>query len=593
MAVPETKSRVLYLRLLRYIRPYWRVFGLSVLATIAVAATEPALPALLKPMLDGSFVSRDETMIELVPLLLVGLFLLRGMFTFISNYTVNWVSTRLVMDLRNLMFRKLITLPTPYYDNVSSGAVIANVAFNVNQVTSAGTNVITVLVRDSFTILGLLGWMLYLNWMLTLIALVMAPLMALIVRLFSGRLREMSRKLQHSIGDITHVLDETLGGHKVVKIFGGQDYETRRFHDAANRNRLFGMKYTIAASANVPVVQLLAAVALALIVYIATLQSSANQTTVGGFVSFIAAMLMLLAPLKRLTGVSESLQKGLAAAEIVFDLLDSESELDHGTQEIAWARGELEFQRVGLRYGEDGGWALRDVSLKIAPGETVALVGPSGSGKTSLVNLIPRFYHPTTGRILLDGHDIETIRLDSLRRNIAFVSQDVVLFNDTVAANIAYGGKAKAGEAEIVAAAEAAHAMEFIREMPDGLQTLVGENGVKLSGGQRQRIAIARAILKNAPILILDEATSALDTHSERHVQAALETLMRNRTAVVIAHRLSTIENADRILVVQKGSLAESGTHRELLARDGIYAKLHRIQFAMAGGAPADHETGV
>jgi subfamily B ATP-binding cassette protein MsbA len=593
MVVAETRSRVLYLRLLRYIRPYWRVFALSVFATIAVAATEPALPALLKPMLDGSFVDRDETMIKLVPLLLIGLFLLRGVFTFISNYTVNWVSTRLVMDLRNLMFQKLITLPTPYYDNVSSGSVIANVAFNVNQVTSAGTNVITVLVRDSFTILGLLGWMLYLNWTLTLIALVMAPLMALIVKLFSGRLREMSRRLQHSIGDITHVLDETLGGHKVVKIFGGQDYETRRFHGAANRNRLFSMKYTIAASANVPVVQLLAAIALALIVYIATLQSSANQTTVGGFVSFIAAMLMLLAPIKRLTGISEALQKGLAAAEIVFDLLDSESEVDSGTLELDWARGELEFQRVGLRYAEGGGWALRDVSLKIAPGETIALVGPSGSGKTSLVNLIPRFYHPSTGRILLDGHDIETIRLGSLRRNIAFVSQDVVLFNDSVAANIAYGRQSGASEADIVAAAEAAHAMEFIREMPDGLQTLVGENGVKLSGGQRQRIAIARAILKNAPILILDEATSALDTHSERHVQAALEALMRERTALVIAHRLSTIEKADRILVVQKGSLVEMGTHSELLARDGVYARLHRVQFAMAGGPPPDAETGV
>jgi len=572
-------SKQLYLRLLRYILPYWRVFTLSVLSTIAVAATEPALPALLKPMLDGSFVSRDQTLTKLVPLLLIGLFLLRGTFTFISNYTVHWVSTRLVMDLRNLMFHKLVTLPTPYYDNASSGSVIANVAFNVNQVTSAGTNVITVLVRDSFTILGLLGWMLYINWKLTLIALVMGPLIALTVSLFSGRLREMSRSLQNSMGDITHVLDETLDGHKVVKIFGGQDYEKRRFHEAANRNRLFGMKYTIAASANVPLTQLLAAIALALIVYIATLQSSANQTTVGGFVSFITAMLMLLAPIKRLTGISESLQKGLAAAEIVFDLLDRESEPDNGTQEIARAKGALELQNISLRYEENTAWVLKDISLKIAPGETVALVGQSGSGKTSLVNLIPRFYHPTSGRILLDGCDIETIRLASLRDNIAFVSQDVVLFNDTIAANIAYGRQARATEAEIVAAAEAAHAMEFIREMPEGLQTWVGENGVKLSGGQRQRIAIARAILKNAPILILDEATSALDTHSERHVQAALEALMQNRTTLVIAHRLSTIENADRIVVMQKGQVAEVGNHRELLEKNGIYAQLHRIQF--------------
>ena len=574
-------SKQLYLRLLRYILPYWRMFVVSILSTIAVAATEPALPALLKPMLDGSFVNRDQTMIKLVPLLLVGLFLVRGVFTFISNYAVNWVSNRLVMDLRNLMFQKLITLPTPYYDNVSSGSVIANVAFNVGQVTSAGTNVITVLVRDSFTVLGLLGWMLYLNWKLTLIALAMAPLIALIVSLFSGRLREMSRSMQNSMGDITHVLDETLGGHKVIKIFGGQDYERRRFHEAVNRTRLFCMKYTIAAGANVPLVQLLAAIALALIVYIATLQSSDNQTTVGGFVSFITAMLMLLAPIKRLTGVSESLQKGLAAAEIVFDLLDRESEPDNGTQEIARAKGALEFQNVSLCYEENTAWVLKDISLKIAPGETVALVGQSGSGKTSLVNLIPRFYHPTSGRILLDGCDIETIRLANLRDNIAFVSQDVVLFNDTIAANIAYGRQARATEAEIIAAAEAAHAMEFIREMPLGLQTLVGENGIKLSGGQRQRIAIARAILKNAPILILDEATSALDTQSERHVQAALENLMQNRPTIVIAHRLSTIEKANRIVVMQKGQIEEIGTHSELLVKNGIYANLHQIQFSL------------
>lgn len=580
-------SKQLYLRLLRYILPYWRVFVISIFSTIAVAATEPALPALLKPMLDGSFVSRDQTLTKLVPLLLVGLFLLRGTFTFISNYTVNWVSTRLVMDLRNLMFHKLITLPTPYYDNASSGAVIANVAFNVTQVTSAGTNVITVLVRDSFTILGLLGWMLYINWKLTLIALVMGPLIALTVRLFSGRLRAMSRSLQHSMGDITHVLDEALDGHKVVKIFGGQDYEARRFHEAANRNRLFSMKYTIAAGANVPLVQLLAAIALALIVYIATLQSSTNQTTVGGFVSFITAMLMLLAPIKRLTGVSESLQKGLAAAEIVFDLLDRESEPDNGTQEIAQPKGALELRNISLRYDENTAWVLKDISLSIAPGETVALVGQSGSGKTSLVNLIPRFYHPTSGQILLDGCDIESIRLANLRDNIAFVSQDVVLFNDTIAANIAYGRQIRATEAEIVAAAEAAHAMEFIREMPEGLQTWVGENGVKLSGGQRQRIAIARAILKNAPILILDEATSALDTHSERHVQAALEALMQNRTTLVIAHRLSTIENADRIVVMQKGQVAEVGSHHELLEKNGIYANLHRIQFSQEKSLPS------
>ncbi len=579
----ELSSKTLYFRLLRYILPYWRVFAISVVSTILVAATEPALPALLKPLLDGSFVQRDPAMIKLIPLALVGLFLLRGLFTFISNYTINWVSSRLVMDLRNLMFDRLVSLPTPFYDNISSGTVVANVAFNVMQVTSAGANIITVLVRDSFTILGLLGWLFYLNWKLTLIALVMIPLIAFTVRVFSQRLRRMSRGAQSTMGDITHALEETLSGHKVVKIFGGQEYEKERFHAATNRMRTFNMKETVAAGLNVPLVQLFAAIALAVIIYFATLDSVGNQVSVGTFVSFITAMLMLLAPLKRLTGVSESLQKGLAAAEIIFEMLDRVPEPDHGTLEIPRVKGELELRNVTLRYEEDAFLALNNVSLKILPGETIALVGQSGGGKTSLVNLIPRFYHPSSGEILLDGHNIEDIRLTSLRDNIAFVSQDVVLFNDTVAANIAYGRERGASEAEIIAAAEAAHAMEFIREMPQGLQTLVGENGVKLSGGQRQRLAIARAILKNAPILILDEATSALDTHSERHVQAALETLMQNRTTLVIAHRLSTIENADRIVVMQKGQVAETGTHRELLDRNGIYANLHRIQFALEG----------
>jgi len=585
MTPATLSSSRLYFRLLRYVKPYWRMFALSVLTTMLVAATEPALPALLKPMLDGSFVNRDPAMMKLIPLALVGLFLTRGIFGFISDYATNWVSTKLVLDLRNLMFDKLVRLPTPYYDNASSGAVIANIAFNVSQVTQAGANVITILVRDSFAILGLLGWMLYLNWKLTAVSLVMVPLVAVVVRVSSKRLRNMGRSIQRSMGDITHVLEEALDGHKVVKIFGGQAYEKQRFFDATNNARRYGMKQTVAASLNVPMVQLLAAIALAVIVYIATLQSSTNQTTVGGFVSFITAMLMLLAPLKRLTGVSQALQQGLAAAEVVFELLDQPEEDDRGTVELPQATGAIKFRHVTLRYDDNPNPAIHDFSLSIRAGETVALVGQSGSGKTSLVNLLPRFYHPTAGEILLDGHNIEAIRLASLRDNIALVSQDVVLFNDTIAANIAYGRRNGAGEEEIVAAAEAAHAMEFIRQMPQGLATLVGENGIKLSGGQRQRLAIARAILKNAPILILDEATSALDTQSERHVQAALENLMQNRTTLVIAHRLSTIEKADRIVVMKKGEIVEIGTHAELLARDGAYAHLYRIQFAERNGA--------
>jgi len=394
------------------------------------------------------------------------------------------------------------------------------------------------------------------------------------------RLRMSSRSVQQAMGDVTQVLQETIEGHKVVKLFGGQRYEGARFGEQVNRVRRFMMKQTTAAAASVPIVQLLAGLALAAIVYLATQQSSGNEITVGEFVSFITAMLMLTAPLKRITGVNEPLQRGLAAAESVFDLIDQPAESDPGRAAIARVDGAIRFDNVSFTYANADRPALQGITLTINPAETVALVGASGGGKTTLANLVPRFYRPTGGRILLDGYDLETLTLASLRANIALVSQDVVLFNDSVAANIAYGVMRDTSEADIVKAAEAAHAMEFIRAMPDGLNTLVGENGVRLSGGQRQRLAIARALLKNAPVLILDEATSALDSESERHVQAALETLMQGRTTMVIAHRLSTIERANRIVVLDRGQIAEIGSHRELLAAGGIYARLYEIQFA-------------
>ncbi len=569
-------SKDLYLRLLRYVFPYWRIFLVSILAMVVTAATEPAFAALLKPMLDGSFVEKDPETMRWMPILIVLIFVVRGVATYASSYTISWVSNKVVMDLRELMFARMVNLPTRYFANNTSGALISKVSYDVSQVTDAATGAITVIVRDSLTIVGLLGWLLYLNWKLTLVAVIVTPAIALVVKAFSGRLRAMSRGSQRSMGDITHVLEETIECHKVVKIFGGQEYEMRRFHDAVNALRRFNLKQAVAASASVPIVQFFAAIAVAVIVYMASAQSAANQTTVGGFVSFLTAMLMLLAPLKRLTGVNESLQRGLAAAESVFALIDEEAEPDAGRQRLEQSKGAVEFRDVSFSYTNDR-QALDHVSLAIRPGETVALVGQSGSGKTTLVNLLPRFYHPAGGQILVDGHDIEQLNLVDLRASIALVSQDVVLFNDTVAGNIAYGRQAGASEAEIIAAAEAAHAMEFIREMPEGLQTFVGENGVRLSGGQRQRLAIARAILKNAPILILDEATSALDTESERHVQAALENLMQGRTTIVIAHRLSTIEHANRIVVMQKGRIAEIGNHRELLDKGGIYARLHSL----------------
>ena len=578
-AFPAINNQTLYLRLLRYVRPHWRAFAFSIVTMVILAATEPVLPALMKPLLDGSFVEKDPMVIRWVPIALVVLFVVRGVFMFLSGYAVSYVGERVVLDLRAAMFNKLLTLPTSFFDDRPKGRMVATVAFNVTQVTQSATTVLTSLVRDSLSIVGLMAWLFWLNWKLTLVTVALVPVSIWVFKLASRRLRYTSREMQKNIGDITHVLEESVGAHKLVKVFDGQDYEIGRFGRAIQRARQFAMKQTVAANAHGPILQLLAAIALAAIVYLATLQASANETTVGGFVSYMVAMLMLSAPMKRLSGVIPQLQRGLAAAEAVFEILDQDGERDTGTHALARARGEIRFEGVGLIYTGKQDPALHDVFLEVHAGETLALVGASGSGKTSLVNLLPRFYCPTSGRILLDGISLADIRLADLRANIALVSQDVTLFNDSVAANIAYGRLASATPEAIRRAAVAANALEFIEDMPQGFDTLVGENGVKLSGGQRQRIAIARALLKDAPILILDEATSALDTESERHVQSALENLMQGRTTLVIAHRLSTIENADRIVVMERGRIVEIGSHTQLLAMNGVYARLHRLQF--------------
>ena len=578
-------STELYLRLLRYVTPYWRIFALGILGMAVVAATEPALPALMKPLIEGTFIDKDPDLIRWVPVAIVALFALRGAAAYLAAYALGWVGYRLVTDLRNAMFAKLLALPAAFYDEQPAGGLISKLTYDVTQVSAAATSALTIVFRDTLAIVGLLSYLLWLNWKLTLLAFVIAPLIVGVVRVLGVRLRNSSREVQQAMGYITQVIEETIGGHKVVKLFGGQDYEKRRFDQEADRVRRHLMKQVSAVAASAPIVQLIAAVAMATIIYYATLQTSAAQLSVGEFAAFITGMLLLTAPLKRVTDINEYLQKGLAAAESVFHLVDLDAEPDRGTTVISRARGEIRFENVTFSYGDAARRALDAVNLVIAPGETVALVGASGAGKTTLANLVPRFYHPAQGRVLLDGHDLEALTLASLRANIALVSQDVVLFNDTIAANIAYGMMNSAAEKDIIAAAEAAHAMEFIREMPQGLATLVGENGLKLSGGQRQRLAIARALLKNAPVLVLDEATSALDSESERQVQAALEALMRGRTTIVIAHRLSTVEKADRIVVLDRGRIAETGTHRGLLERGGIYDKLYRIQFAPGSAA--------
>ncbi|MDM8559141.1 ABC transporter transmembrane domain-containing protein [Candidatus Parabeggiatoa sp. HSG14] len=598
-------SKALYFRLLRYIIPYWRIFALVILAIIVMAVTDPILAASIQPLLDGGFVEKDPTTMKLMPIFLILLFLIKGLTMLASTIGMTWVASRLVMDLREGMFRKILTLPTSDFDKTSSGVLLSKVTYDVSRVMAAATDVLLILVRDSLAVIGLLAWMFYLNWMLSLIVFSTVPAMIGVIRYVSKRLRKMNTSIQDGMGDMTRVLEEAISGHKLVKIFGGHHYEQNRFQTASEQVRHLEVKTQMTSGLSVFIVQMLTASALGIIIYIAALQSSANHITVGGFVSLFTAMGMLFSPIKRLTKVNDKLQQGLAAAQSVFALIDQTSENDKIQQisshspfsketikkvntdssasqmvkkDFVPFSGKLTFQHVDFAYEEQAVPALQDISFTIMPGETVAFVGASGSGKTTLAHLIPHFYSVTRGQLLLDDIDINELSLETLRANLALVSQEVVLFNDTVAANIAYGAMADAPREKIIAAAKEAYAIEFIEQMPEGFDTIIGERGVKLSGGQRQRLAIARALLKDVPILILDEATSALDTQSEQKVQQSLDKLKQGRTTLIIAHRLSTIAKADRIIVMEKGQIVEIGHHTQLIEDQGIYAKLYQIQ---------------
>ncbi|RQO69286.1 lipid A export permease/ATP-binding protein MsbA [Aquitalea sp. FJL05] len=568
-----------YRRLIRYIWQYWKVFALSLVSMTIAALTEPAFARLMKPLIDGGFVNKDPQVIIWVPMAIIGVFLVRGVTSFINEYTSSWLAGHLVQTLRQQMFAKMLRLPVQYYADNQSGRLVSRISFDVNQVTEAGFNVITVTVKDGVTAVSLLAWLLYIDWQLTLICLLVMPVVTVCMRIVAKRLRGLALENQQHMADLTQILGEGVDCQKVIKVYGGEQYEEARFDSAAQAIRRNAVKQSAASSANTGVTQLMIACALAAILYFAAMRAQHGAFTAGDFMSFLTAMMLLFAPVKRITGISQAMQRGLAAAESVFAFLDEPGEPDHGRKRLPATQGSLRFEGVSFRYPNAERVVLQDINLTVNSGETVALVGSSGSGKTTLVSLIPRFYEPLSGQITLDGLALADIALADLRHHIAMVSQDVVLFNDSVAANIAYGSSHQVSREQIVEAARAANALEFIEAMPEGLDTQIGENGVRLSGGQRQRLAIARALLKNAPLLILDEATSALDTQSERLVQAALENLMKNRTTIVIAHRLSTIENADRIIVMHQGRVAEQGSHQQLMALDGLYARLHSLQF--------------
>jgi subfamily B ATP-binding cassette protein MsbA len=564
----------LYGRLLAYARPYWPGFSLASVAMLVTAATETAFPALLKPLLDKGFAGASTFEVWWVPTAVLLIFILRGLSTFLSVYAMNWVANSVLRDLRQAMFNKLLTMPAWTFDARSSGQLISRVIAEVNGVTSAATNVVNTLVRDSLILIGLMGWLFWLNWKLTLVVLALLPMLAGMTLAFSKRMRRVSRGALKATAEMTRSVEEAIFGNRVIKVFQGDAYESDRFKRVNSEFRGQSMRLAVAQALQTPLSQFIAAIGVAVVLTIALIQARTGEATIGDFISFVTAMLMMFAPLRHLADINSQLQRGLASAESVFELIDEKSELDQGTRIITRAKGQIEFESIRMTYPGAEREVLTNLSLTIPAGQTVALVGRSGSGKTSLVNLVPRLYEPQAGQILLDGIPITELSLASLRAQVALVSQDVVLFNDSIRDNVAYGVQ-DVTDAQVAEALAAAEILEFTQSLPGGTQTIIGDRGVRLSGGQRQRIAIARAVLKDAPILILDEATSALDAAAEANVKAAIDRLRKGRTTLIVAHRLSTIVNADRIVVLDAGGIAEDGNHQELLNLGGRYATLY------------------
>lgn len=581
-------SLKIYLRLLGYVKPYVGYFALSLIGYVIFASSQPMLAGILKYFVDGlanpeavmfpevAFL-REFRMLEVVPLLIVAIAAWQGIGSYLGNYYLSRVSLGLVHDLRVELFSSLLRLPNRYFDEHNSGHLISRITYNVTMVTGAATEAIKIMIREGLTVVFLFAYLLWMNWKLTLVMVAILPVIGVIVGTAGKKFRKQSRRIQVAMGDVTQVASEAIQGYRVVRSFGGEDYEYSRFRDASAENTRRQLRMIRTNSIYTPTLQLVTYVGMAVVLFLVLLLR--GDATAGDLVAYITAAGLLPKPIKQLSEISSTIQKGLAGAESIFEQLDTPVEPDLGTVECERVTGRLEVRDLSFRYPGTDRQVLADISFSAEPGQMIALVGRSGSGKSTLANLIPRFYQHSEGQILLDGIEVQDYRLRNLRKHIALVTQQVTLFNGSVADNIAYGDLAGAPREAIERAAEAAYAREFIDRLPQGFDTEVGENGVLLSGGQRQRLAIARALLKNAPLLILDEATSALDTESERHIQAALDQVMKGRTTLVIAHRLSTIEKADLILVMDQGRIVERGTHGELLALNGHYARLHSMQF--------------